>query len=154
MVREFRLPHLDATESFGRRLAAALGSRPVVVGLSGPLGAGKSTLARAALRTLGVTGVIPSPTYTLVEPYEIGERTVYHLDLYRLGTAEEIETLGILDLAPDAVLLVEWPERAGTRLHFDLVLDLAYRGTGRILRAQARTDRGQSVLAALDEVPA
>jgi tRNA threonylcarbamoyladenosine biosynthesis protein TsaE len=82
-----------------------------VVFLRGPLGAGKTTLARGWLRALGVEGPIRSPTYTLVEPYEFGARTVLHLDLYRLADPAELEQLGVFDAPADsASWLIEWPE--------------------------------------------
>lgn len=149
------LPDLDATEAVGRRLAAALPRTGLAVALSGPLGAGKSALARAVLRALGVSGAIPSPSYTLVEPYEIGTHRVYHVDLYRLGGADEAGMLGLAELAAGAVMLVEWPERgAGSQLRFDLALELAYQGTGRRLCARALTAAGAGVLPALAGIPA
>ncbi|MGH8027268.1 MAG: tRNA (adenosine(37)-N6)-threonylcarbamoyltransferase complex ATPase subunit type 1 TsaE, partial [Pseudoxanthomonas sp.] len=109
-----RLPASDATEVLGRALAA---TRPAhaVVHLHGDLGAGKSTLARALLRALGVEGAIRSPTYTLVERYPIPEGEAWHLDLYRIGDAGELDFLG-LDDAVATLWLVEWPERGGSAL--------------------------------------
>lgn len=149
------LPDLDATETLGRRLAAALPRNGLAVALSGPLGAGKSALARAVLRALGVSGAIPSPTYTLVEPYEIGPHNVYHVDLYRLGGADEIGMLGLAELAPGAVMLVEWPERGAEGLvRFDLALALDYRDSGRELVARGLTPAGERVLSTLAAAPA
>ena len=96
-------------EHLGRELAA-----PMVVFLRGELGAGKTTLARGVLRAKGYSGAVKSPTYTLVEPYELQGVTLYHFDLYRLGDPEELEYVGIRDyLDGDSIVLVEWPERSG-----------------------------------------
>lgn len=131
------LPDPAATERLGAALAAA---RPphAVVHLLGDLGAGKSSLARAMLRALGVTGTVRSPTYTLVERYPLGGGgEAWHLDLYRIGDAGELEFLG-LD-TDDAVLwLVEWPDRgAGALPAPDLVVRLAVDGAGRRVSLQA-----------------
>ena len=100
-----------ATASLGAALAAAL--RPGdVVGLSGGLGAGKTTLVRHLLAALGHRGEVPSPSFAIVQPYEELDPPVIHADLYRIAEPSELAELG-LDMLDDAVLLVEWPERAG-----------------------------------------
>ena len=87
------------------------------VHLHGELGAGKSTLARALLRGLGVTGKIKSPTYALVEPYDSAHGLLLHMDLYRLSEAAELEYLGVDSLFAEAsLMLIEWPEKAGAML--------------------------------------
>jgi tRNA threonylcarbamoyladenosine biosynthesis protein TsaE len=138
-----------ATDALGAALAR---TRPIpaVVHLVGDLGAGKSTLARALLRSLGVTGAIRSPTYTLVERYPLaagGE--AWHLDLYRIADAGELEYLG-LD-ADDVVLwLVEWPERGrGALPPADLVVALAMEGDGRRAWITAGTAAGQAWLGSI-----
>ena len=138
-----RLADEAATSAFGLALAAALPPLPteraVLVHLRGSLGAGKTTLVRALLRGLGVTARVRSPTYTLVEPYEVAAGTVYHLDLYRLVEPEELELLGLRDYLDGRVLcLVEWPERGGDCLPAaDLALLLEASGDGRRLSWQA-----------------
>ena len=126
------LPDNRNTEELAEALARSLPDRAVVY-LDGQLGAGKSTLARAMLRALGVTGPIKSPTYTLVERYPLGAGEAVHLDLYRIAGAGELEFLGLDELAASARLwLVEWPERGGAALPAaDLHIHLTVAGEGR-----------------------
>ena len=136
------LPDTDATEALGQALAR---TRPAVavVHLRGDLGAGKSTLARALLRALGVAGAIRSPTYTLVERYPVEGGEAWHLDLYRIGDAGELEFLG-LDEGAAVLWLVEWPERGGAALPgADLQVDLAVEGNGRMARLAAASPDGE-----------
>ena len=100
-----------ATEDVGRRLAGVLRAGDVVT-LSGPLGVGKTALARAVMRALVHSGDVPSPTFAIVQPYEELNPPVWHVDLFRVESESELEELG-LDSAADSVLLVEWPEQAG-----------------------------------------
>lgn len=110
-MAEARARTAAETESLGAALAAVVAA-PCVIALEGPLGAGKTTLARGFLRARGHAGPVRSPTYTLVESYPCAGVTVHHLDLYRLSDPEELEQLGVRDLvAADAIWLVEWPER-------------------------------------------
>ena len=100
-----------ATARLGAALARVARSGDVIA-LSGPLGVGKTALARGFISALGHDGDVPSPSFAIVQPYEALEPPVWHVDLYRIEAVSEIEELG-LDSAADAVLLVEWPERAG-----------------------------------------
>jgi len=120
------------TEKLGAALADRL--RPGdVVALSGPLGAGKTTLARGALAALGLAGDAPSPSFSLVIAYEPPDvrLPLWHVDLYRIEEPEEIEELGLDDARIDSALLIEWPERMGARLWDDaLRLSLEAEPTG------------------------
>lgn len=144
----------DAQETLGRELAAALHGRGTVY-LQGDLGAGKTTLTRGILRGYGHEGAVKSPTYTLVEPYELADVTVYHFDLYRLTDPEELELLGIRDYCrPDTLAVIEWPERGQPLLPpADLVITIRAGSDagqdGRELVFAAHNEFGESVLAAL-----
>lgn len=128
----------------------------MVVTLSGPLGAGKTTLARGVLRGLGWTGPVKSPSYTLVEHYPLSSIYLYHFDFYRFDDAAEWDDSGVEEgFRPDTVCLVEWPERVANRLpEPDLALALALSkrdatGMGRRLTARATTPAGERCLTAL-----
>ena len=126
----------QATVSVGARLAAAARGGDVIT-LSGPLGVGKTALARGFIAALGHDGEVPSPSFAIVQPYEELDPPVWHVDLYRIEAPSEIDELG-LDSALEAVLLVEWPERAGEAAWPDalaLSLDFAQDGE-RILTAK------------------
>jgi tRNA threonylcarbamoyladenosine biosynthesis protein TsaE len=140
----------EAQTAFGAALAAACPGA-VVIHLHGDLGAGKTTLVRGFLRGRGHHGPVRSPTYTLIEPYELADGTVYHLDLYRLGDPEELEYLGLRDLlGGEATLLIEWPERGEGWLPApDLVLDIAHLEAGRDILARALSPEGREVLTRL-----
>jgi len=146
--RELILPDAAATARLAGALAASRPARAVVY-LQGPLGAGKSTLARAWLQALGVTGAIKSPTYTLVERYPIPGGEAAHLDLYRLAAAAELDFLGLDELAAEATLwLVEWPERGeGSLPAPDLRLQLSVAGEGRRLVVEPGSPAGETWLA-------
>jgi tRNA threonylcarbamoyladenosine biosynthesis protein TsaE len=147
------LPDEAATTAAGAALARALPDlrrHSLLLGLSGELGSGKTTLARGLLRALGVAGTIRSPTYTLVEPYESARGTVHHLDLYRLREGSgELETLGYRDLrAMPGLVMVEWPERAGTALGApDLQATLTAEAAGRRLVIVPASGAGREWLA-------
>ncbi|MGF1548511.1 MAG: tRNA (adenosine(37)-N6)-threonylcarbamoyltransferase complex ATPase subunit type 1 TsaE [Thiotrichales bacterium] len=145
------LPDEAATVAFARRLAPLIGAVDLIT-LAGDLGAGKTTLVRALLQALGHAGRVKSPTFTLLEPYEIAGRAIYHFDLYRLASPDELEYLGFADYrAPGALCLIEWPERAAGWLEpADLQLTLRYADEGgRWLEASAASVAGRAVLAQL-----
>ena len=103
--------------------------------LSGPLGAGKTTLVRGLLRALGYEGPVPSPTFTLVETYEFAQLRVVHFDLFRVESYEELETIGLRDyFADDNLCVFEWPDRGQGLLPAPRVLiEFCYHGDGRLL---------------------
>ena len=136
-----------ATEAFGGQLAAAC-KGGLLVFLRGHLGAGKTTLVRGFLRASGHSGPVKSPTYALIEPYITAYGNLYHLDLYRLADAEELEWIGIRDLFEDeSICLVEWPERgAGILPEADVHIYLQAEGSGRVVRVEAASPRGEKLL--------
>jgi tRNA threonylcarbamoyladenosine biosynthesis protein TsaE len=149
---ELTLPDAEATDALGAALARGLrcglrggdGAGGAVIYLRGELGAGKTTCVRSLLRTLGVSGLIRSPTYTLLESYQPAGLTCIHIDLYRLGAAAEVDELGLRDyLDADCLMLVEWPERGAEALPAaDLDLTWSYLGSARRVRIDAPTARG------------
>ena len=144
---ELALTDAQATEDLGAALARGMpvGRPALVLALSGDLGAGKSTLARALLRELGVEGPIRSPTYTLVEPYSTASGECLHLDLYRLADPAELDFLGLDEQHAGSVLwLVEWPQRGGDRLPpADLMVELIHVGPARSARIRPASERGE-----------
>lgn len=147
----FHLHDARATDALGGLLSHTQPDRAIVY-LHGDLGAGKSTLARAWLRALGVTGAIRSPTYTLVEQYPLDDgTTALHLDLYRIGAPGELEFLA-LDDADASLWLVEWPERGGHALpEADLHVRLQLSGEGRQAELLAGSPVGTAWLQRLEE---
>ena len=143
---------LDEPElvALAQRFATVLGDGGVIH-LHGDLGAGKTTFARALLTAMGVGSRIKSPTYSLIESYEANGLRIHHLDLYRIAAPDELEFLGLSDLATDRfLLLAEWPERGGNALPApDLIAYLAHAGTKRRLQLEPRTERGERWLGIL-----
>lgn len=143
-----------ATLALGGAIARAAGGGALIY-LQGDLGAGKTTFCRGVLRGLGFEGAVKSPTYTLVEPYELAQITVYHFDLYRLVDPEELEYMGIRDYLQPAetgdglpvLALVEWPEKGGALLPKpDIVVDIQSVNDGRLAELRACTARGELLL--------
>ncbi len=147
---QVRLDNEEAQVAFGEVLGHVLQGRGLVY-LEGELGAGKTTLTRGILRAYGYQGAVKSPTYTLVEPYELGSQRVYHLDLYRLADPEELEFIGGRDvLTDDALSIIEWPSRGEGWLPLpDLRLVLEVVAPGRLASLMAGSDQGKRILARL-----
>ncbi|EXJ16472.1 tRNA (adenosine(37)-N6)-threonylcarbamoyltransferase complex ATPase subunit type 1 TsaE [Imhoffiella purpurea] len=147
---EIDLTDPEAQTAFGTRLAACL-TPPFVLYLEGDLGTGKTTLTRGLLRGLGHEGAVRSPTYTLIEPYELPIGRLHHLDLYRLGASEELEYLGLRDLMEEgAIWVVEWPDRGmGMLPSPDLRIRIDHLTEGRRLSLVAESGAGESLLTRL-----
>ena len=135
---------------FGAQLADALGGRGAVL-ISGDLGAGKTTLCRGLLRQMGHEGSVKSPTFTLVEPYEIEGVCVYHFDLYRLSHPDELDYVGIDEyFSSEALCLVEWPEKAeGSLPSHDLELSIDVTGEKRNIRIGSNSQHGTRICESL-----
>jgi tRNA threonylcarbamoyladenosine biosynthesis protein TsaE len=149
---DFALPDAAATDVLGAALGAGLPSSAhggyVVLYLHGELGAGKTACVRSLLRACGVTGLIRSPTFTLVEAYRTEHLTYVHVDLYRLRGPLEVDELGLRDyLIPGCLLMIEWPEKATAGLPpADVELTLQHAPIGRDAAARARSELGEKWL--------
>jgi tRNA threonylcarbamoyladenosine biosynthesis protein TsaE len=156
----------DTTRALGAALAHAIlrssANQAIVIALNGELGAGKTTFVSGLLRALGVGGPVRSPTYTLIEMYELNEvnRTVSHLDLYRLADASELEMLAPRDLLESrALLLVEWAERGGHALPVpDLEMMFCYleskdKADTRAIKVEFHSTVGEALATSLNPVP-
>jgi len=142
------LPNEKATKSLGLKIAQSLPSviSDMTVVLKGEMGAGKSTVVRSVLRGMGYKNIVPSPTYTLVEPYEVQSGKIYHIDLYRISNPDELEFLGWSDLN-DGLKFIEWPERVPLLFEqADLILSLEYISSGRTLEFNSRTKKGDDIV--------
>ncbi|MEO3726361.1 tRNA (adenosine(37)-N6)-threonylcarbamoyltransferase complex ATPase subunit type 1 TsaE [Pseudomonas syringae] len=140
----------QAMSDFGARIARITRGHGLIF-LEGNLGMGKTTLSRGIIRGLGHVGAVKSPTFTLVEPYEIGEVRAFHFDLYRLVDPEELEFLGIRDyFEDDALCLIEWPDKgAGFLPKPDLTITISPQDSGRSLTILSQGSRGEAWCAAL-----
>ena len=137
-----------ATTALAERFRAALPESlsGLTILLEGELGAGKSTFARGLIRAMGHQGPVPSPTYTLVEPYDLPSGIIYHVDLYRVSSVEELRFLGWNEL-DDGLRLVEWPDRAPELAKAaDVRLTLSYDGAGRSVQIDGLSARGQELI--------
>lgn len=150
--RIFSLADETETEKLGQKLAKVLSSR-ICIFLEGDLGAGKTTFTRGLIRAMGYTGIVKSPTYTLVESYEFDACSVYHFDLYRLADPEELEYIGVRDYFNDkSVVVVEWPDKGdGVLPEPDLVITINYEkeSSGRIAEIKANSEQGNIVIGRL-----
>jgi tRNA threonylcarbamoyladenosine biosynthesis protein TsaE len=153
VMLELQITGESQQEALGAALAGVI-EPPCVIYLAGDLGAGKTTLARGLLRGLGYNGRVKSPTYTLMEPYELPSLHCYHFDLYRLADPEELQFLGIEDLLDaDALLLVEWPERGeGVLPIADLTLQIFHEGLSRRVEFQPTGEKGVQIINNLQKV--
>lgn len=143
-------------QALGAKLANVV-TRGTVIYLLGSLGAGKTTFTRGFMRGLGYEGKVKSPTYTLVEPYHTKKYDVFHFDLYRLNSPDELLAIGIEDyFTPETVCLIEWPDKGAHRLpapdligNFDIMEAKSDAATHRILRFEAASSKGEEILARL-----
>ncbi|NMF49204.1 MULTISPECIES: tRNA (adenosine(37)-N6)-threonylcarbamoyltransferase complex ATPase subunit type 1 TsaE [Pseudoalteromonas] len=148
---EFHLTDEIATVAMGNCVADII-EQGAVIYLHGDLGAGKTTFTRGVVQGFGHTGKVKSPTYTLVEPYELERANVYHFDLYRLGDPEELEYMGIRDyFSTDAICVVEWPEKGGEFIPVpDLDITLSYVGKERKIVINSASERGITIVEKLN----
>ena len=140
-------------DALAARFARAIGRGAGTVFLSGDLGTGKTTFVRGLLKALGYRGLVKSPTYTLVETYSIGGRSIHHFDLYRLAGSDELEAIGIRDFVDGQTLcLIEWPERGAVGLlQPDLHLRIVLAGDQREIAITAYSGWGNAVLHRMSE---
>lgn len=153
LQRDYPISEMSATEQLAKCVAAFI-EPPFWIALEGDLGVGKTTWTRAFLRAKGWKGAVRSPTYTLIEPYALDALTCYHLDLYRLGDAEELEYLGWRDLQhAQAIVIVEWASNAAEVLSsFDWEMRLQQNEIGeRIAVITAFTERGRKLVEQMPE---
>ena len=141
------LADADATVALGKQLAALI-SAPCVVYLIGDLGAGKTTFSRGLIQGFGYTGNVKSPTYTLVEPYELPDVSIYHFDLYRLADPQELEFIGIEEyFTQSSICLVEWPDKGqGWLASADIQINIEHKNEQRSAEIVGLTAIGQKII--------
>jgi len=140
------------TAVLAQQRATEMPDQALLIALQGDLGVGKTTLSRGILTGLGHIGPVKSPTYTLVEPYELSLGTVCHFDFYRLIDAEELEYMGFQDyLVGSRLCLIEWPERgAGFMPEADILIEIIQQGDGRLLTLGGASERAARIISQLD----
>ena len=149
------IPDENAMTAFGGQLMQAIlrvqQQTAVTLYLNGDLGAGKTTLSRGMIQSLGWQGKVKSPTYTLVEEYQLANKRIYHFDLYRLADAEELEFMGIRDyFSADSICLIEWAQRGQGLLNpADLLVNIQYADSARELQLVPQTPLGEQILSQL-----
>lgn len=145
--KAFSLSNEAAMIDFGQRLGEQCPDGTVIF-LEGELGVGKTTLCKGVLKAFGHEGAVKSPTYTLVEPYELGDKMLFHFDLYRLGEPEELEYMGIRDyFSGSGVCLIEWPSQGrGALPKPDLLINIVLTEEGRSLSLEALSAKGEAIL--------
>jgi tRNA threonylcarbamoyladenosine biosynthesis protein TsaE len=143
---------IDESETLvlGAKIATFLQGGEIIY-LSGELGAGKTTFVRGVLNALGYSGNVKSPTYTLVEPYSINNKSIYHFDLYRINDPEELEAMGIRDYCDgESICLFEWPEQGEDVLPTaDIIFTLSHCDSGRELKIESKSSKGENILSQL-----
>ena len=143
-------------QDFGAQLATAISKidTPLLFLLNGDLGAGKTTISRGILQGLGHQGSVKSPTYTLVEPYELDIGMVYHFDLYRLIDPDELEHIGFSDYLSEAKLcIIEWPENGGSYIpQADISIDIKLHESGRQVTLGSSTESGKQCINLLQQI--
>ncbi|CAG8998709.1 MAG: tRNA threonylcarbamoyladenosine biosynthesis protein TsaE [Candidatus Celerinatantimonas neptuna] len=150
---QINLNDAQATVALGRNIARGL-NQAMTIFLEGDLGAGKTTLTRGIIQGLGHQGNVKSPTYTLVEPYELDPWQVNHFDLYRLADPEELEFIGVRDyFGPGQLAIVEWPEKGvGMLDDADLTIKLFYQDYGRYAELIGHSDSGDQLVDYLNSI--
>lgn len=147
----YQLDIIDAPamEALGQKLAS-LSPPGCKLFLQGELGAGKTTLVRGFLRGHGYEGIVKSPTYTLIEPYQLNDLEIYHFDLYRINDPEELESIGIRDyFSGSGICLLEWPEKGAALLGSpDIFIQIQYQDDQRKVSLEAKTSAGKDIISA------
>jgi len=148
-MRQLSIVDAPAMEALGRKLAGVCPSGSKLF-LQGELGAGKTTLTRGFLNGLGYQGIVKSPTYTLVEPYQLDDLEIFHFDLYRISDPEELESIGIRDyFTGGGICLVEWPEKGAGHLgEPDVHIHIHYQDDQRNVLLEANTPSGEEIIRA------